>query len=285
MLSAFLLIISVIGVGILHTLVPDHWLPIAVLARQRGWTATETARAAAQAGLGHVATTLVLGLLAWGVGAAAAKSYGQAVDVAASLALIGFGLWIAWGAWTESKGSAHGHPHHHHCSAGQHRHDSAAATDHAWEHDALYKPLASAAVSSRHVHWHSHGRGPTHRHWHDHEVATGHVLAVDSAAVAPLPFHAHGTSGRTGLLLVLGSSPMVEGIPAFFAASHYGAGIIALMALAFGLSTIATYVALSVFSASRLQRISLGPLDQYGEVASGLLMAAIGVVFGLIVAF
>jgi hypothetical protein len=34
--------------------------------------------------------------------------------------------------------------------------------------------------------------------------------------------------GRTLLLLILGSSPMVEGIPAFFAASRYGVALIML---------------------------------------------------------
>ena len=58
-----LLVLGVVGVGVLHTAVPDHWLPIALLARQRGWTRAETARAALQAGGGHVVTTLLLGVL------------------------------------------------------------------------------------------------------------------------------------------------------------------------------------------------------------------------------
>jgi hypothetical protein len=51
--------------------------------------------------------------------------------------------------------------------------------------------------------------------------------------------HSHGdghhhhdapkTWSRTALLLILGSSPMVEGIPAFFAAGRYGFGLIATM--------------------------------------------------------
>ena len=38
--------------------------------------------------------------------------------------------------------------------------------------------------------------------------------------------HRHKTTARTALLLILGSSPMVEGIPAFFAAGKYGIGLI-----------------------------------------------------------
>ena len=83
------------------------------------------------------------------------------------------------------------------------------------------------------------------------------------------------------LLLVLGSSPMVEGIPPFFAAARYGSGLIVVMSLAFAASTIATYVGLSVYSASGLQRLQLGPVERYGEVISGAFIAAIGVAFGL----
>ena len=57
--------------------------------------------------------------------------------------------------------------------------------------------------------------------------------------------HNHKTTARTALLLILGSSPMVEGIPAFFAVGKYGVGVIGAMAVLFALSTIATYVLLS----------------------------------------
>lgn len=72
---------------------------------------------------------------------------------------------------------------------------------------------------------------------------------------------------------------MIEGIPAFFAASRLGAGIIVVMAVLFAASTIATYVALCVYSAAGLQRASLGPLERYGEVLSGAFIALVGVVF------
>jgi hypothetical protein len=61
---------------------------------------------------------------------------------------------------------------------------------------------------------------------------------------------------------------MVEGIPAFFAASRFGFGLIVAMSVVFAASTIATYVVLSVYSASGLQRLKLGPLERYGEVIS-----------------
>jgi len=95
----------------------------------------------------------------------------------------------------------------------------------------------------------------------------------------PLHDHAHSATGRAALLLILGSSPMVEGIPAFFAAGRYGPGLIAVMAAVFAAATIATYVGLCVISVTGLTRVTLGPLERWGEVLSGAVIAALGVVF------
>ena len=81
------------------------------------------------------------------------------------------------------------------------------------------------------------------------------------------------------MLLILGSSPMVEGIPAFFAASKYGVGLIVVMSVVFAMSTIATYVLLCVFSTASLQRVRLGAFERYGEVLSGAFIALVGVAF------
>ena len=97
--SQLLLIGAVFAVGVLHTIVPDYWLPITVIARQRGWSKTENARAALQAGTGHVISTLAIAVVVWIAGATAARRYGTAIDTVSSLALIGFGLWIAVSAW------------------------------------------------------------------------------------------------------------------------------------------------------------------------------------------
>ena len=85
-----LLIVSVGVVGVLHTIVPDHWVPITLIARQRGWSKGETARAALQAGIGHVVSTLIIASVIWFAGVAVAARFGHFVDTAASVALIGF---------------------------------------------------------------------------------------------------------------------------------------------------------------------------------------------------
>ena len=91
-----LLIGTVIAVGVLHTMVPDHWVPIAVLARQKGWSKLETAGIAFKAGIGHVLTTLFIAFVVWGAGVVVATRFGGWVDAASSIALITFGGWFAF---------------------------------------------------------------------------------------------------------------------------------------------------------------------------------------------
>ena len=79
-------------------------------------------------------------------------------------------------------------------------------------------------------------------------------------------------------MLILGSSPMIEGLPAFFAASRYGFALLATMSVVFAAATILTYVLVCDQSALALQRYSFGPLERYGEVISGGIIAAIGMV-------
>ncbi|MBS0598848.1 MAG: hypothetical protein JSR92_16355 [Proteobacteria bacterium] len=325
--SGWLLVGAVAAVGVLHTIVPDHWVPITLIARQRGWSRAETTRAALKAGTGHVLSTLAIALVIWIGGVAVATRFGQWVDTIASLALIGFGGWIAIGAWRGLHGhGGHGHSHDHGHSHGDvHDHDADSihgpelqtiATEHGTIEVSIFEigapprfrltgSIGESTVletrrddgsrqefrfQQRGAFWESIDVIPE-PHQLDIGLTTDHDGHMHTYA-ARFTEHAHGHGGhthgagyddkaksRTALLLILGSSPMVEGIPAFFAASKYGVGLIIAMSLVFAASTIATYVALCVGSTMGLQRVSLGPLERYGEVLSGGFIALIGLVF------
>lgn len=241
MQAQFLLIVAVIAVGVFHTLVPDHWLPITLLARQHGWNRATVARTAAVAGVGHTASTLALGVVVWFFGVLLAQRFGQITNIVSSAALIAFGAWIAIASLREMQ-SGHDHGHDHFGHAHRHRHDD----------------------------------GTEHQHWHDHHDVDWHA-ADGSAAI--LHAHAHKTSSRSALLLILGSSPMIEGIPAFFAASRYGVEQVVIMSVVFALATIGTYVGVCVLASTGMDRLNLGPLERYGEVLSGVLIALVGLAF------
>jgi ABC-type nickel/cobalt efflux system permease component RcnA len=232
----------VAAVGVLHTLVPDHWLPITILARQQGWTRRQVARSAAIAGSGHTISTLFIAILAWILGAAIAARFGSALIFLSSFALIAFGGWIAVSSLREMREHGHGH--------------------------------------FGHSHRHYHADGAEHSHYHEHHADDWHVVGGSLALeVAPMHEHPHKTSWQTGLLLILGSSPMIEGIPAFFAASKYGVWQLAIMALVFAAATIGTYIAMCLLGSTGLEYVRLGRLEKYGEVLSGAFIALVGLVF------
>jgi nickel/cobalt transporter (NicO) family protein len=177
---------------------------------------------------------------------------------------------------TQFNEHVHGHGGHadQHATAHSHEHE-AEPTD-----DPLYAPLkGETALLTRHVHIHRHGRGSSHIHLHDHAPNTAHLVTQELDTDPPLHVHRHKTAVRTVMLMILGSSPMVEGIPAFFAAGKYGFGLIVLMSVVFAISTIATYVLLCVYSTVGLQRVRLGAFERYGEVLSGAFIALVGLAF------
>jgi nickel/cobalt transporter (NicO) family protein len=323
--SALLLIGAVAAVGVLHTIVPDHWVPITLIARQRGWTQAETARTALKAGIGHALSTLVIAAVVWLAGVAVAQRFGHWVDTIASLALVGFGLWIAIFSWRDLHGhGGHGHSHGHshdlaHGALGSAVHGpelQQLQTEHGVVDLSIYESgvpprfrltgnYGDSAVlettrdngqrqifafENRGDYWESTDDIPE-PHQFAVSLTIDHEGHVHSSSVQ-FTEHEHGpaehghnhshtdkSKNRTALLLILGSSPMIEGIPAFFAASKYGVGLLILMSLVFGATTIATYVLLCVYSVAGLQRVSLGPLERYGEVLSGGFIALIGLVF------
>jgi hypothetical protein len=358
----FLLVGAVALVGVLHTLVPDHWVPITLIARQQGWSRAETARAALLASTGHVLSTLLIASVVWLAGMAVASRFGHVVDTISSVALILFGGWFALSSLREMKragGHAHGHNHHHgHGHArdlvhgpemqeietgrgtlrlsifetgvpprfrlsGPKANAVAVVTERAdsteqhfsfvnrgrfWEsvdvipephefsvsvslvHDGAITSFRGAFTEYKHgehdhphhaahAHLHRHGEGPPHEHEHEHEAGSAHRITEELAVNPPVHEHRHKKTARTLLLLILGSSPMVEGIPAFFAAAKYGIGLIIVMAITFALATIATYVALCVSSTAGLQSIRLGRFERYGEVLSGAFIALVGLAF------
>src|SRR6185437_8406089 len=110
------------GVGFGHAVLPDHWVPLAVLGRSRRYPLSKIARLSGLAGVAHVLLSIVLGAVIIAVGLQFRSSVSSAQDAIIGCLLIatgiGFGVLQATG-----RGHHHDHDHdHHHDHDHDHRH-------------------------------------------------------------------------------------------------------------------------------------------------------------------
>lgn len=91
------------SLGFIHTLIgPDHYLPFIVMARARGWSRMKTIWITFFSGLGHILSSILLGLIGIALGIVITKlEWVESIrgDIAAWL-LIAFGL--AYTIWESS---------------------------------------------------------------------------------------------------------------------------------------------------------------------------------------
>lgn len=101
------LVATAAATGLLHTLIPDHWLPFVLIGRARGWGAGTAALVSGTAAVIHTGLSVLLGLAAIAIGVKTAGALGETLEGVAGLMLVGFGLLYA--AWAWRKGG-HFHP-------------------------------------------------------------------------------------------------------------------------------------------------------------------------------
>lgn len=121
-------------IGFLHTLFgPDHYLPFIVMNRARKWSAAKTAWITFLCGVGHVGSSVVLGLIGIACGMAVMKleAFEAFRGNLAAWALIAFGFaYMGWGIHRGVKNAPHRHLHlkeegapvHSHMHDGEHHH-------------------------------------------------------------------------------------------------------------------------------------------------------------------
>jgi nickel/cobalt exporter len=118
------LIAAAAGVGFGHALMPDHWVPLAVVGRARGYPIARIARLSGLAGLAHVLVSLLLGGLIVAVG----LQFRTAVEHAQSI-IVGSVLVLTGVAFAALELSHRGHAHAHHEHPREHRHYPGARAD------------------------------------------------------------------------------------------------------------------------------------------------------------
>ncbi len=108
-------------VGFLHSILPDHWVPLAVIGRTQRWSIARVARVSLLASVGHVLTSIIIAGIIALVGLQFRHTFetqqGHIVGIVLVLTGIGF---LVWGL------TGHGHHHHH---DGNHVHTDTADHD------------------------------------------------------------------------------------------------------------------------------------------------------------
>jgi nickel/cobalt exporter len=265
------ILLAAAGVACGHAVLPDHWLPLAVVARTRRYRTGTVARLSLAAGLAHVAVSLLLGGIVIGVGLQFRSAIAGHTDLVVGAILLATGA-VFLLLDLRSKGQGHGHGHSHgedHHSHGSHRHDD--------DHD------------------HHHGTGDHgHDQHQDHADTGGRIAVLDRRAVATKRTRSttgaaageRGVRGLATLLVPFGAaaSPDLTILPVFLAASALGTGAAIGSLAVFAVVTVVTIVGLTVATALGARLLTAPWVDRSANLltAGTLLLIGALVVSGLI---
>jgi ABC-type nickel/cobalt efflux system permease component RcnA len=242
-----MLFITAITVGLVHTLIgPDHYVPFIVIGRARRWGWGRLMLLTFACGLGHVLSSVVIGLVGVALGESLTRVQGveEARGEWAGWALILFGLGYGfWGLWRAMR-KKHGAHVHLHLDGTIHRHG------------------------------HEHATQGEHSPVHEHAHSVTHPEPSEPAPWKSL------TPWVLFVIFVLG--PCEPLIPLFFASALSGSWHeVLLVTVGYSAATLfAMHALVSAFWLG-LQKVSLGPLERFSHALAGcvVLLSGVGMVF------
>jgi sulfite exporter TauE/SafE len=134
----FLLLTATVSIAFIHTLTgPDHYLPFIVLAKAKKWSLSKTAFFTVLCGLGHVGSSVLLGLAGIALGIAVGKLElieGIRGNII-SWIFTAFGLiYMVWGIKKAFRNKPHQHIHLH-SNGGVHVHEHTHHQEHLHVHE------------------------------------------------------------------------------------------------------------------------------------------------------
>ncbi len=250
--SLLLLLGAAATVAILHSILPDHWVPLAVVARTQRWSLGRVARVSTLASLGHVVTSLVLG----GIIALIGLQFQRQLDtqqghiIGSILILTGIGFLI-WGL----VGGGHGHSH----SGERHTHNHGLKQEHG--HDD-----------------HTHNHTIEHAHAEEHNPMHH---AYETSQATKKPASQQSLAGRLSAIAVpfgVAASPDLTILPVALAASAVGGSAIVGVLSVFAALTIVTFIGLTVLATLAGYQIKGAWLENNANTITSLVLIAIGVV-------
>ncbi|MEW5759028.1 MAG: sulfite exporter TauE/SafE family protein [Candidatus Omnitrophota bacterium] len=133
----FILLTTAVSVGFIHTLLgPDHYLPFIVMAKARRWSYLKTTLITFVCGLGHVASSVLIGLVGLQLGFALNKLefFESLRGNWAGWGLIIFGFsYFVYGVFRVIKNKPHTHSHFH-LDGNKHMHEHTHKGEHVHVH-------------------------------------------------------------------------------------------------------------------------------------------------------
>ena len=135
--SIWVLSVTAASLGMFHTIVgPDHYLPFIVMSKARDWSYFKTAWVTLLCGIGHVGSSILIGMLGILLGIAL-KDLSTVENVRGGIAawlLIVFGfLYMVWGIFRSRKDRPHKH-YHTHLGSVSHAHPHTHEKEHEHSH-------------------------------------------------------------------------------------------------------------------------------------------------------
>ena len=258
------ILLAAAGVGFGHAVMPDHWLPLAILSRTRHYCTGTVARLSLAAAVAHVVVSLLLGGVVILVGLQFRATIAGHTDLVVGAILLAAGAAFLI---LDLRGMGHGHGHAH----GARSYDAHAA---------------DADIRGGHDHHdhddHDHA-GHDHA-GHDHAShGDGRTAVLDRQATQT---QARGARGLATLFVPFGAaaSPDLTILPVFLAASALGAGAAVGSLAVFALVTVLTIVGLTVATALGARQLTAPWIDRGANLLTAGTLVFIGalVVFGLI---
>lgn len=265
---SLLLLIGAAGlVAILHSILPDHWVPLAVVARTQRWSLLRVGRITFLASLGHVLASLILG----GIIALIGLQFQQEIDtqqghiVGIVLVLTGliFLLWSRFGRGPHGHQHGEGHTHTHAFGLGHghdHGHDHEHENGHEHEHE--------------HEHEHKHDHEHEHKHEHGHEHVHPHQQAGSRDKEQAL------LKRLTSIAVPFGvaASPDLTILPVALAASAVGRMEVVGVLSVFTVVTMLTFIGLTVLATIAGYQIKGAWIEKHATTITSLVLIGIGVV-------
>lgn len=225
-------------IGLFHTLAgPDHYIPFIAMSKVGRWSLTRTMVITLACGIGHVLSSVLLGLVGIAASVALARLEwfeGLRGDLAAWL-LLGFGLaYMVWG-------------------------------------------VRRAIRNRPHAHLHVHADGEVHRHTHAHheEHVHPHPAVVGDDAMTDGNAGARMTPWILFTIFLFG--PCEPLIPILmYPAVQLSYWTVALVTLTFAVCTIGTMLVVVTAAYLGLVRLSSSRLERYSHAVAGAALAACG---------